>query len=327
MPQLRRFAQVDVFSAVAFRGNPVAVILDADGLDDEQMARIANWTNLSETTFVLSPTDPAADYRLRIFTPHRELPFAGHPTLGSAAAWLDAGGTPKQEGRLVQECGAGLVDIRRDLSPASSDSSASSASEPAEAATSETLAFAAPERLRSGELDDAYVNDIARALGLDRSEILDHQWVDNGPGWAAVRLADAERVLALTPDFSAIPDAKLGVLGAHPESSEHEYEIRAFVPGVGVAEDPVTGSLNASVAQWLIGAGLAPDAYTATQGTAIGRAGVISISAEGPTSTEASADASADASTDGSASAITAPDPAVWIGGATTVCIRGTVSA
>ncbi|WP_219921806.1 PhzF family phenazine biosynthesis protein [Brevibacterium oceani] len=309
MPQLRRFAQVDVFSAVPFRGNPVAVVLEADGLSDEQMARIANWTNLSETTFVLSPTDPAADYRLRIFTPRRELPFAGHPTLGSAAAWLDAGGSPAQDGRIVQECGAGLVDIRRGgpASP-SADPSVAPSADPSvapSAETPETLAFAAPKRLRTGELDEAYVSDIARALGIERSEILDHQWVDNGPGWAAVRLAGAEQVLALTPDFSAIPEAKLGVFGAHPQGSEHEYEIRAFVPGVGVGEDPVTGSLNASVAQWLIGAGLAPDSYTTTQGTAIGRAGVVSIS------------------TEGSASA----DPIVWVGGATSVCIRGTVTA
>ncbi|WP_432790245.1 PhzF family phenazine biosynthesis protein [Brevibacterium sp. K11IcPPYGO002] len=290
MSQHRRFAQVDVFSAVPFQGNPVAVIVDADGLDESQMARIANWTNLSETTFVLPPDDPAADYRLRIFTPHRELPFAGHPTLGSAAAWLDAGGAPKHEDRIVQECGAGLVDIRR-------TPRRGGLTDPA-AEPSEALAFAAPDRLRSGPLDDAYVDQIAVALGVDRSEILGHQWADNGPGWAAVRLAGAEKVLALTPDFSAIPDAKLGVLGAHPEGSEHEYEIRAFVPGVGVAEDPVTGSLNASVAQWLIGENLAPNSYTATQGTALGRSGVVSITAE---------------------------DDEIWVGGATSVCIRGTV--
>ncbi|GAA1517504.1 PhzF family phenazine biosynthesis protein [Brevibacterium permense] len=290
MSQHRRFAQVDVFSAVPFHGNPVAVIVDADGLDEEQMARIANWTNLSETTFILPPDDPAADYRLRIFTPHRELPFAGHPTLGSAAAWLDAGGAPKHADRIVQECGAGLVDIRR--SPRRGG--------PTDPATgsSETLAFAAPDRLRSGPLDDAYVDQIAAALGVDRSEILGHQWADNGPGWAAVRLSSADQVLALTPDFSAIPDAKLGVLGAHPEGADHEYEIRAFVPGVGVAEDPVTGSLNASVAQWLIGENLAPNSYTATQGTALGRSGVISISAE---------------------------DDEIWVGGDTYICIRGTV--
>ncbi|UVI37979.1 PhzF family phenazine biosynthesis protein [Brevibacterium spongiae] len=317
MPQSRRFAQVDVFSAVPFRGNPVAVILDADDLDDAQMAQIANWTNLSETTFILSPTDPAADYRLRIFTPHRELPFAGHPTLGSAAAWLDAGGTPKQNDRIVQECGAGLVDIRRGgpttAPTGSSESPTSESSADAPTGSTGTLAFAAPERIRAGELDESYVAEIATALGVDRGDILDHQWADNGPGWAAVRLASAEQVLALTPDFSAIPDAKLGVLGAHPDASEHEYEIRAFVPGVGVAEDPVTGSLNASVAQWLIGAGLAPDSYTATQGTALGRAGVISISAE-------AANPGADPDAAGA-------DPDIWVGGATTVCFRGTVSA
>lgn len=299
MSQHRRFAQVDVFSAVPFQGNPVAVIVDADGLDETQMARIANWTNLSETTFVLPPDDPGADYRLRIFTPHRELPFAGHPTLGSAAAWLDAGGAPKHEDRIVQECGAGLVDIRRSPrrgGPTQTIDLTNQTDPTVE--PSETLAFAAPDRLRSGPLDDVYVDQIATALGVDRSKILDHQWADNGPGWAAVRLASAEQVLALNPDFSAIPDAKLGVLGAHPEAADHEYEIRAFVPGVGVAEDPVTGSLNASVAQWLIGENLAPNRYTATQGTALGRSGVISITAEADE---------------------------IWVGGATSICVRGTV--
>lgn len=299
MSQHRRFAQVDVFSAVPFQGNPVAVIVDADGLDETQMARIANWTNLSETTFVLPPDDPGADYRLRIFTPHRELPFAGHPTLGSAAAWLDAGGAPKHEDRIVQECGAGLVDIRRSPrrgGPTQTIDLTNQTDPTVE--PSETLAFAAPDRLRSGPLDGVYVDQIATALGVDRSEILDHQWADNGPGWAAVRLASAEQVLALNPDFSAIPDAKLGVLGAHPEAADHEYEIRAFVPGVGVAEDPVTGSLNASVAQWLIGENLAPNRYTATQGTALGRSGVISITAEADE---------------------------IWVGGATSICVRGTV--
>lgn len=299
MSQHRRFAQVDVFSAVPFQGNPVAVIVDADGLDETQMARIANWTNLSETTFVLPPDDPGADYRLRIFTPHRELPFAGHPTLGSAAAWLDAGGAPKHEDRIVQECGAGLVDIRRSPrrgGPTQTIDLTNQTDPTVE--PSETLAFAAPDRLRSGPLDDVYVDQIATALGVDRSEILDHQWADNGPGWAAVRLASAEQVLALNPDFSAIPDAKLGVLGAHPDGADHEYEIRAFVPGVGVAEDPVTGSLNASVAQWLIGENLAPNSYTATQGTALGRSGVISITAEADE---------------------------IWVGGATSICVRGTV--
>lgn len=281
MPRERAFAQVDVFSSVPYRGNPVAVVLDAAGLSDDEMAQIANWTNLSETTFVLPPTDDRADYRLRIFTRTRELPFAGHPTLGSAAAWLHAGGRPRRADRLVQECGVGLVELRRGTA-------------------ADQLAFAAPDLLRSGPLDESFVSDIAAALGIDRGEILDHAWVDNGPGWAAVRLASAEQVLALTPDFSAIPDTKLGVVGAHPHGSDHEYEVRAFVPGVGVAEDPVTGSLNASVAQWLMGSGLVPDAYTATQGTAIGRAGVISITRDGD---------------------------AVWVGGPTTVCFTGTANA
>lgn len=279
MPRNRAFAQVDVFSRDPYRGNPVAVILDAEDLGDEEMARIANWTNLSETTFVLPPTDPGADYRLRIFTPARELPFAGHPTLGSAAAWLEAGGVPLTEGTVVQECGAGLIELRRD---------------------DQTLSFAAPDCVRSGELAEDYANEIAQALHVDREDILGHQWVDNGPGWAAVRLASAQQILDLEPDFSRIPDAKLGVLGAHPKGSDHEYEIRAFVPGVGVAEDPVTGSLNASVAQWLIASGLVPEKYTVTQGTALGRAGVISISHE---------------------------DAEVWVGGATTVCFRGTAFA
>lgn len=310
MPRSRAFAQVDVFSREPFRGNPVAVILDAEGLTDDEMAQIANWTNLSETTFVLPPTDERADYRLRIFTPSRELPFAGHPTLGSAAAWLAAGGTPHSETTVVQECGVGLVDLRR----SGPDSSTT---------TTADLSFAAPELLRSGPLADDDVAAIASALGIDRTEILDHAWVDNGPGWAAVRLDSAERVLALTPDFSAIPDTKLGVVGAYPAGSEHAYEVRAFVPGVGVAEDPVTGSLNASVAQWLIGQGLVPDSYTATQGTAIGRAGVISIRSERPTPGDS------DPNPDEAAPTETAPTPApsIWVGGPTTVRITGTIEA
>ncbi|WP_231444151.1 PhzF family phenazine biosynthesis protein [Brevibacterium zhoupengii] len=279
MPHNRAFAQVDVFSADPYRGNPVAVILDAEGLSETDMARIANWTNLSETTFVLPPTNPDADYRLRIFTPARELPFAGHPTLGSAAAWLEAGGVPRSEGTIVQECGLGLVTLRRG---------------------GQTLSFAAPEPIRSGDLDEDFVEQIAAALHVERTEILGHQWVDNGPGWAAVRLASAQQVLDLEPDFSQIPDTKLGVLGPHPDDSAHEYEIRAFVPGTAIGEDPVTGSLNASVAQWLIKSGLAPEKYTATQGTALRRAGVISISHE---------------------------DDEVWVGGPTTVCFKGTAFA
>lgn len=276
MPSPHPFAQVDVFSREPYRGNPVAVILDADDIDEVEMQRIARWTNLSETTFILTPTDASADYRVRIFTPGGELPFAGHPTLGSARAWLDRGGEPRTPGTVVQECAAGLIELRHE---------------------GESLAFAAPPVLRSGDLDESYVAQIADAFGIDRERIIAHQWVDNGPGWAVVRLASSEEVLALEPDFSRIPDAKVGAIGTTPDGSPHAFEIRAFVPGVGVREDPVTGSLNASTAQWLIGRGDAPERYTVAQGTRLGRAGEVEITAESGT---------------------------VWVGGATTVCFRGT---
>lgn len=275
----RPFAQVDVFSATAFRGNPVAVVLDADGLSTQDMAGFARWTNLSETTFVLPPTDPGADYRMRVFTPERELPFAGHPTLGTAYAWLEHGGTPRAADRVVQECGAGLVALNLDGG---------------------RLAFAAPPARRTGPVDEADLAGIAAAIGVGRAEILDHQWVDNGPGWVAVRLASAERVLGMEPDFAALSGVMLGVLGDHPAGSPHLFEIRGFAVGAGVDEDPVTGSLNAAVAQWLIRTGSAPASYSATQGARLGRAGVIHID-----------------STD---------DGTVWVGGDCTTCIRGTVT-
>jgi len=274
----RPFAQVDVFSATPFRGNPVAVVLDADGLSTQDMAGFARWTNLSETTFVLPPTDPGADYRMRVFTPERELPFAGHPTLGTAHAWLEHGGTPRAADRVIQECGAGLVPLHRDA---------------------DRLAFAAPPTLRTGPVDEADLAGIAAAIGVDRAEILDHQWVDNGPGWVAVRLDSAERVLGLEPDFAALSGVMVGVLGDHPAGSPHLFEIRAFAVGAGVDEDPVTGSLNASVAQWLIGSNGAPANYSATQGTRLGRAGVVHIRSG---------------------------DGVVWVGGDCTTGIRGTVT-
>jgi PhzF family phenazine biosynthesis protein len=274
MTRSRPFAQVDVFSREPYRGNPVAVILDAEGMDDEAMQRIARWTNLSETTFVLPATAPEADYRLRIFTPAGELPFAGHPTLGSAAAWLDNGGRPRAEGRIVQECGVGLVELRQDGG----------------------LAFAAPPLLRTGPLDEDYLARIITAWGIAAEQVIGHQWVDNGPGWAVIRLATAAEVLALDPDLSLIPDAMVGAVGAYPEGSRHGFELRAFAPAVNVPEDPVTGSLNASVAQWLTSAGQAPDRYTVSQGTRLGRAGEITITVE---------------------------NDIVWVGGATTVCFRG----
>ena len=261
MAQLRRFLQVDVFTDQALKGNPLAVVVDAEGLDEAQMAAFARWTNLSETTFLLPPTDPAADYRVRIFTPGGELPFAGHPTLGSAHAWLATGGDPKRPGELVQQCAIGLVKIKREGA---------------------RLAFAAPPLKRSGPVEEAALRaQVARALHLAEAELLELAWVDNGPGWMAARLKDAASVLALRPDFVAMQGLKLGVVGAHPAGAGPQFEVRAFVPDLGVPEDPVTGSLNAGLALWLQGAGLAPARYVAAQGTALGRAGQVHVAREG----------------------------------------------
>ncbi|MFF4828352.1 PhzF family phenazine biosynthesis protein [Streptomyces sp. NPDC001312] len=279
MPRTRSFAQVDVFSTVPYRGNPVAVVLDGTDLTDEEMQRLARWTNLSETTFVLLPTAPEADYRLRIFTPQGELPFAGHPTLGSARAWLDGGGTPKQADRIVQECAAGLLTVRHGKG---------------------TLSFAAPPRVRDGALDDTYLNQIVAAFGITRDQVVAHQWVDNGPGWAVLQLRTAEEVLALEPDLSLIPAAMVGAIGAYPEGSGHNFEMRTFAPGAGVPEDPACGSMNAAVGQWLTANGAAPSTYRVSQGTRLGRAASIEITADA--------------------------DGTVWVTGAATVCIRGTIS-
>jgi PhzF family phenazine biosynthesis protein len=249
----RRFRQVDVFAEAALRGNPVAVVLDGDGLTTDDMARFANWTNLSETTFVLPPTAPEADYRVRIFTPTVELPFAGHPTLGTCHAWLTAGGVPRRD-VVVQECGAGLIEIRR---------------------TDSGLAFAAPPLLRDEPVEPALVTRIARLLAIPVDDIIDAQWVDNGPGWVAVLLRDADTVLALRPGFI---DLDLGVVGAYPAGSPAAFEVRAFFPnGQTTVEDPVTGSLNASLAEWLTRTGRATLPYVASQGTAIGRAGRLHL--------------------------------------------------
>lgn len=269
------FRQVDVFGSGPLSGNPVAVVHDADGLDDERMQLFAQWTNLSETTFLLTPTDPAADYRLRIFTPSRELPFAGHPTLGSAHAWLEAGGTPMGE-RIVQECGAGLVEIER----------------------GERLAFQAPPLLRDGPVDEGDLITICDALNISRTDIVDAKWVDNGPGWVGVLLGDAHDVLELTPDNGRFGDLEIGVAGVWKDGgSDADVEVRAFVPGDGIGEDPVTGSLNASLGQWLAGTVL-PASYVAAQGTAIGRRGRVHVRREGET---------------------------VWVGGNTTTTLRGEV--
>lgn len=254
---MRHFKQVDVFTAEPYRGNPLAVVLDGAGLSDDEMQRFANWTNLSETTFVVPTTDPAADYRVRIFTTETELPFAGHPTLGTCHAWLEAGGEPKRAGTIIQECGVGLVTLRH----------------------TDRLAFAAPPLIRSGPVDDADLTETCAVLDIDPSAVMAAAWADNGPGWIAVELADAEAVLALEPDMGARPDYKIGVVGAYPMGNPAAIEVRAlFKIGDGPgAEDPVTGSLNAALAQWLLGAGRLSSPYVASQGTVLGRAGKVYV--------------------------------------------------
>lgn len=260
---MHRFTQADVFTDELFTGNPVAVVHDADDLTDAQMAAIASWTNLSETTFLLRPTQPGADYRLRIFTPRRELPFAGHPTLGSARAWLEAGGVPDAGSGPVQECGAGLVRVR----------------------SADRLSFEAPPLARSGPVDAADLQVLTAGLGVD--DVVDAAWVDNGPGWVALLLRDAATVLALEPDLRALAERDVsqavGVVGPHPAGSDVAFEVRAFVPSMGVGEDPVTGSLNAGLAQWLVPAGHAPSSYVAAQGTVLGRRGRIHVEHAGDT--------------------------------------------
>ncbi len=277
--KLRRFDQLDVFTQTPTHGNPLAVVHDAGALSDERMAAFARWTNLSETTFVLAPTDPAADYRVRIFTPTAELPFAGHPTLGTCHAWLAAGGAPHNPEQVVQQCGVGLVRVRRDGS---------------------RLAFAAPPRRRSGALDEARVERVAAWLRVPRNALIAHQHADNGPPWVVVMLRNADDVLALRPQFGDARDVYLGVVGAHRAGSEAAFEVRAFFPGAdGMVEDPVTGSLNAALAQWLIGEGHAPATYVAAQGSALGRAGRVFVEREGDT---------------------------IWIGGHVARCVEGTVA-
>jgi len=266
---VRRFRQVDVFGTSPLSGNPVAVVLDGAGLEGEEMQRLAHWTNLSETTFVLAPQDPGADYRVRIFTPVAELPFAGHPTLGTCHAWLEAGGSPRRGDVIVQECGAGLIEIRR---------------------TDAGLAFAAPPLLRDGPVDEAVVERVAAQLGIARAEILDAQWADNGPGWVAVLLESADAVRALRP---GVVDLDIGVAGPHAPGGECALEVRAFFPKEGATvEDPVTGSLNAALAAWLLSTGRASTPYVARQGT-----GRVHVTQDG--------------------------DGTIWVGGATATLVSG----
>jgi PhzF family phenazine biosynthesis protein len=271
---VRRFNLIDVFTTVAYRGNPVAVVLDGDDLTAEQMQRVAHWLNLSETTFLLAPNDTRADYRVRIFMPTGELPFAGHPTLGSCHAWLAGGGSPKRAGAVVQECDAGLIPVRQ---------------------TADGLAFAAPPLLRGGPVEESLLGHIASLLEIARGDIADAQWVDNGPGWVAVMLESADAVLALRP---GPVDLMLGVVGPHPQGATEAFEVRAFFPKDGcTVEDPVTGSLNASLAQWLLAGGRASAPYVVSQGSALGRAGRVHVSRD--------------------------EDGEIWVGGATVTCAAG----
>lgn len=272
-----RFSQVDVFSDRPLMGNPLAVVHNADGMTKRRMTEFAAWTNLAETTFLSEPASPQADYKVDIFTPVGSLSFAGHPTLGSCHAWLAAGGKPKNAGYIVQECEIGLVKIRQ---------------------SGKRLAFAAPPRIKEGPLDEAVLHQIARGLGLERAEILAHQWVDNGAGWGAVMLDSAEKVLALKPDGAILHDISFGVIGPYSDRSAADYEVRAFVFPFGAPEDPVTGSLNAGIAQWLMGAGLAKPSYVVSQGRAMNRQGRVYADKL---------------------------DGDIWIGGQVCPCIEGTV--
>ncbi len=250
------FTQVDVFGSVPLSGNPLAVVHDAEDLDADTMQAFARWTGLSETTFLLAPSEPDADYQVRIFTTGRELPFAGHPTLGSAYAWLTRGGRPHRDGVLVQECGAGLVEVRLD---------------------GDRLAFRAPPLTRFEPVEEELLARIAAGLGLGREEVLDASWLVNGPEWIGLRLASAEQVLALELNPAGLGGLDIGVVGPHPSGGEAQLEVRAFIPGGAVQEDPVTGSLNAGVAHWLIEGGQLPSSYVAAQGAAIGVSGRVHV--------------------------------------------------
>ncbi|WP_334597334.1 PhzF family phenazine biosynthesis protein [Pseudomonas alvandae] len=271
------FKQLDVFSEASLKGNPLAVVLGADGISEERMATFANWTNLSETTFVLAPQHPEADYRVRIFTTSTELPFAGHPTLGSCHAWLEAGGVPKRQ-EIVQECGVGLVRIRR---------------------SDYGLAFLAPPLLKSGPLEVDVLERVRKGLGLPAEAIVDAQWVDNGAGWLALLLKDRQQVLTLKPDYYQLRDLAVGVVAPWDpvvDGDAAQFEVRGFIAGDGMPEDPATGSLNAGLAQWMLSKGLAPSAYVVSQGVTMGRAGRIHVERIGDE---------------------------VWIGGAVVTCING----
>jgi PhzF family phenazine biosynthesis protein len=278
----RAFKLVDVFHTHPLTGNPLAVVFDAEDLSTEEMQRVTRWLNLSETTFVLPPRSSEADYRVRIFTLDREMPFAGHPTLGTCHAWLSAGGKARNSSQIVQECGAGLVLIRRN---------------------DERLAFAAPKLTRSGPVDEQTVEEIAQVLRIKRADIVDAQWADNGPGWVAVLLASADAVLAVEPARHHTNRMDIGLVGLYPPGGPLAYEVRAIFSDHrrNLIEDPVTGSLNASVAQWLLTTGRAKAPYVASQGARVGRSGRIYIDRDA--------------------------DGTVWVGGKATALCSGTYHA
>ena len=278
----RAYLQVDVFTPVACLGNPVGVVMDARGWDTAMMQRFTDWTNLSECTFVLPPTEvgsaQGADYRVRIFCPGRELPFAGHPTLGTCHAWLQMGGEPRAQD-VVQECGVGLVRVRTQ---------------------NNRLAFAAPTLRRHGPLEAPELAQLLCGLRLKADEVVAHSWCDNGPAWRGLLLRDARRLLEITPDQTVLQGWEVGLIAPQVETSDTTFEVRAFFPGhCGLAEDPVTGSLNAAMAQWLIGAGLAPHKYTVAQGSRLGRKGLVHIERDNLNT--------------------------IWVGGDTVTCIQGQV--
>lgn len=277
----RRFHQIDVFGSDGFSGNPLAVIHDSGGLTTADMLEITDWLNLSETTFLVPPTNDEADYHVRIFCPGRELPFAGHPTLGTCRAWLAAGGIPSDPERIVQQCGAGLIPIRL---------------------TDDRLAFAAPELVRSGPVEPDLLQPRLQQLGLTSNDIVDAAWIDNGPNWMGLLLESADAVLDVPLPSGLIPEFDVGLIGLRPAGDPHAVEIRGlFADSNGmVREDPVTGSLNASAAQWLLSTGRLTAPYRARQGTAIGRRGEVWIDA-----------------TDGE----------IWVGGRADVVITGTIDA
>lgn len=277
---LRRFSQVDVFASDGFSGNPLAVVHDADGITTDVMLQITDWTNLSEATFLLPPRHADADYHVRIFCPGRELPFAGHPTLGSCAAWLAAGGVPKRPDRIVQECGAGLIPIRRD---------------------DERLAFAAPPMTRAGPIEPDLLAERLDQLGIEPADVVDSAWIDNGPGWMGILLQSAEAVLDVAIPTATILGFDVGLIGHYPAGAECALELRGLFANASgqVREDPVTGSLNASAAQWLIEGGQIAAPYVASQGTVLGRRGRIHVDRE---------------------------DGDIWIGGKSVIAVAGAIS-